>query len=53
MDVPAAEPVRHPLAVPFTHDEAREPKFGQVLAGDRGSAVRDRGEAGHVELAVP
>jgi hypothetical protein len=51
-DVPAAEPVHHPLAVAFTDYEARKPQFRQVLTRDRGPALRDRSEARHVELTV-
>ena len=50
--VGAAEPVNDALAVALSFDQSGEAQFGQVLAGDRGPAGRDRGEGGDVEFGI-
>src|SRR6266542_5688312 len=48
----AAEAVYDALAVSLALDQAGEAQFRQVLAGDRGAALGDGGEAGDVEFGV-
>ena len=51
-DVPAAEAVYDPLALSLALDQAGEAQLGQVLAGDRGAAFGDGGEAGDIEFGI-
>ena len=48
----AAEAVYDALAVSLALDQAGEAQFRQVLAGDRGAALGDGGEAGDVEFGI-
>jgi hypothetical protein len=52
-DVGAAKPVDDPAAFSPALDEAGEPEFGEVLAGDSWATAGDLGERSHVGVFTP
>src|SRR5664280_1051911 len=52
-DVAAAQSVDDPPALSRAFDQPGETQLRQMLAGHRGAAPRDRGEAGDVEVLIP